>query len=146
MANLNILVGLPASGKSTWANNNKGNSVIVSTDELRYIINGSVLIQRDSARIFSYAYDIIKMSLEYGQNVIFDATNLHKKDRLNMLEYFKPFADDINLIVFRTPFDECLRRNNKREFKVPLARMEIMNKNYEVPSEDEGFANIIYIN
>lgn len=145
MADLNILVGLPASGKSSWAERNKGDCVIVSTDELREIINGSLLIQHNSGRIFSYAYDIIKMSLEYGQSVIFDATNLHKKDRLNMLNYFRSYANNINLVVFKTSFEDCINRNNKRGDKVPIKRLNEMYNTYELPSEDEGFDNITYI-
>ena len=82
MKEVRILIGIPASGKSTFAKNfasfHKGYK-IVSTDDIRWKLFGNPSIQGNPKMIFAIAYKDIMSYLDKGSNVIFDATNISRK-------------------------------------------------------------------
>ena len=148
MKELIMLAGLPGSGKSTWAKEYKNrmtgadrNAVqIVSTDEIRKELWGDAADQQNGAKVFEVAYQRIEfwLSSPYCDTVIFDATNLHKKDRKRFLNKFGIMADT-KLVWFDTPYTECVRRNFQRERNVPTAVIQRMFEHMDVPTLDEGF-------
>ena len=83
-----VTIGLPASGKSTWAKDYQGedfkDTIIVSTDRIRAHLYGDERIQGDGNDVFNRAYSILKVVGENGYKAIFDATNLMKKYRKEM--------------------------------------------------------------
>ena len=143
--NLTVLVGIPGSGKSTWARDFGGRAIIVSTDQIREEFWGDASDQRNPKKVFEYAYAVTKCALADGHNVIFDATNLTKKTRARLLEETKRFTNEKYAIVFMTPFDTCMRRNAARARVVPENVLEAMLRKLETPTEDEGFDKIITI-
>ena len=169
MANLIFLCGIPASGKSTFAaecQKNGGNSyTIISTDEIRKSEFGNAALQYDSdceqiakemgvspykvANDFVYAiaFDEIVQALSGNKTVLFDATNISVKNRKSMLGKVvdrvpntKAFA-----IVFKTPLEDCLRRNAERERVVPAGVIKRMYDTFEMPTKEEGFVEIVTI-
>ena len=80
-----LLVGIPGSGKSTWINNNKSkwvNTVVVSPDELRKKLLGSVNNQSSNPEIWNHAKSLIIGYLKQGKNVVVDATNTDTPKRI----------------------------------------------------------------
>ena len=78
-----FLIGIPASGKSTYAKNHGKN--IVSTDSIRKEINGDENIQANRGLIFNIAHKRIIEILKNNEDVIFDATNITRHDRKNTI-------------------------------------------------------------
>lgn len=148
MAKLIVLAGLPGSGKTTWAKNYSTeaeksgleNVWIVSTDEIRQELWGDAADQQNGAKVFGIAYQRIEFWLKSlcCDTVIFDATNLHKKDRKKLLNKFGTMADT-KLVWFDTPYTECVKRNFQRERNVPTAVIQRMFEHMDVPTLDEGF-------
>jgi predicted kinase len=83
-------VGISGSGKSTWINSQlDSNTIVISPDEIRRELTGSISDQRRNNDVFAIAFKRTADALNAGKNVIFDATNLvsyHRKLMLNNLK------------------------------------------------------------
>ena len=135
--NLIIMCGIPASGKSTVAK--LFNSNIVSTDSIREELYGDESIQGNGREVFSLAYSRIRNYLSLGENVVFDATNIRKKDRKKVIDIGKEYnCDNIIICYCSTPLEIVLERNANRERKVPVQVIKRMFTNFEEPSYAEG--------
>ena len=145
MSKLFIMCGLPASGKSTYAMQLavKENAIVVSTDNIRELLNGDASIQDNAEQVFKMAYKLILKYLDDGSNVIFDATNISYKRRMELIKRYKKYADSIECVFMAVPYEVCLERNQKRDRKVPEEVIERMYHNFYVPQPFEGFDKVI---
>ena len=86
MSKLIFMCGLPASGKSTWAENNKEklNAVVHSSDSIREEL-GNINDQSQNELVFNTLHKRVKEDLLNGKNVIMDQTGLKRKNRLHLL-------------------------------------------------------------
>lgn len=149
---LYIMVGIPASGKSTFAKKYDifNNIVIISRDKIRF----SLLKEEDS--YFSKeeeVYDIfckeINDNLALGFDVFADATHLTKKSRAKLIKNInKNFLLDISAIYMDIPLKECIKRNKNRQGReyVPEKEVEKMYNNLQKPDLEEGFKTIYIVN
>ena len=87
-----VMVGLPGSGKSTFAktvyfeiDEKRINPVIHSSDNLREELYGNAAVQSDNNNLFSELHRRIKSDLSQGKSVVYDATNISKKNRIAFL-------------------------------------------------------------
>lgn len=139
-----MAVGLVASGKSTWAETHKEelNAVVHSSDAIRAEL-GDVNDQTQNDKVFRILHQRIKDDLKSGKNVIYDATNLSRKNRVHFLKNeLNGIECEKVCILFATPWEECLARNFARERQVPEEVMIRMYKNFETPYYTDGFDDI----
>jgi len=143
MAKLTILIGLPASGKSTYAKqlSKENNAVIHSSDELRIELFGSVSTFDKNDELFKELHKRVINDLKNGCNVIYDATNLNWKKRRNFLSKV-PINVERQAIVVATSVGSCLVRDDKRKRHVGSKRILGMWRNFNFPLEQEGFDEI----
>ena len=136
-------VGLPGSGKSTWAEKNKDelNAVIHSSDAIRAEF-GDVNDQSKNTDVFQILHSRIKEDLMAGKNVIYDATNLVKKRRVAFLDEVGNIPCKKVCVLFATPYDMCLARNLSRDRHVPEDVIERMYQNFQIPTIHEGWDDI----
>lgn len=136
-----VLCGLPASGKSTYAEMLAESGIFqrVCPDLIRKALYGDESIQGDGERVFKIAFHDIK---EYGclyENVVFDATNINANRRKKLVEEMRGYFDIIICKWFSTPLGICRERNQQRERQVPFEVMLRMACNFEEPTMDEGW-------
>ena len=84
-----LLVGLPASGKSTFAqqlNQQMPNSVIISTDTIRQRLYGDEKIQGSWSQIEQIVIEQVRLAITYEQTAIYDATNVRFDWRSSFLD------------------------------------------------------------
>lgn len=137
-----VLVGLPASGKSTWASR-QADCKIVSSDAIREELYGDESIQKEPFKVFNLMNKRTKNLLAEGYNVVYDATNLSIKKRKHLINNeLSGFDIEKVAVVFATPYKECLKRNANRDRKVPEYVIERMYKSFQFPHYDEGFDTI----
>lgn len=109
-----ITVGLPGSGKSTWARQQDG-YVIVNRDSLRVMMHSGRPWSKEQEKLTRAARDsIIMLMLKKGQSVISDDTNF------GQIGWTKNLADQagaIYRVVYFThvPVEVCIERDSKRE-------------------------------
>lgn len=141
---LYILVGPPASGKSTLAKSMSEyfDAEVVSPDSIRKDLFGDERCQDDNAKVFEEAFETVKsLNYEY-QDVIFDATNVVKWRRMELVERFRMTFDVIVAVCYTGSLERCLYWNKQRERYVPDAVINRMWRQYlegGYPSMDEGY-------
>ena len=140
----NVLIvtsGLPASGKSTYAEWLAESGVFcrVCPDKIRGELYGDESIQGDGKQVFTIAYARIEDLGKDGNNVVFDATNINAKRRKELVKKMRPYFDVIICKWFHTPYDVCYVRNKARNRRVPTEVLCRMFMNFEKPTLDEGF-------
>ena len=138
-----MLVGLPGSGKSTYAEKLKEKGVIIhSSDAVRKEF-GDVNDQSKNADVFTILHRRIKDDLRDGKNVCYDATNLSRKRRVAFLRELKNIPCEKICILIATPFERCLLQNLERERTVPRNVLDRMYRNFQIPCKQEGFDEVI---
>jgi predicted kinase len=139
-----LLVGLPGSGKSTWAAREK--LPVLSSDELRRILADDPTDQSIHARVFSVLRSLIKHRLELKRPITcVDATNLTPKERRPYLALARRHDAIIEAVFFNTPIAECQRRNRLRQRIVPREAIETMARKLVPPARSEGFSRVVLV-
>lgn len=137
---LEMLIALPAAGKSTYAKNlmkKDPNIVVVSSDAIRKELYGSEEDQSHNQEVFNEVFKRTRAALANDLHVIVDATNLSRKRRIAFLKQFNNCEKKAT--VFAIPFEICCERNNSRERTVPQYAMDRMYRSFEPPHWAEGF-------
>jgi predicted kinase len=133
-----ILVGLPASGKSKFANelllSEPGRWVRTNKDLLREMAHASYWSPGNEKLILEIRDAIILMALESGKNVIVDDTNFgHHIDHIKELVKGQAVVE-INNSFLQVPVEECIKRDLKRLNSVGKdVIMQMYNKYVRVP-------------
>lgn len=113
MAKLYMMIGIPGSGKSTYAKQIK-NAVHISRDEIRF----SIITPEDDyfskeTQVFEEFCKQINTELAFGKNVIADATHLNRSSRNKLLRNIKGY-DELVAIVLNTHYTQALEQNENR--------------------------------
>ena len=127
-----LMVGLPRSGKTTWAKNyvqENSNTVIVSPDTIRLALHNHRFIGESEDFVWATHYLMVKTLLLEGYNVLVDATNITEKRRNPYFNKFKGY--EILTKVMNTSKEECIERAKliKDEEIIPI--IEKMANQYE---------------
>lgn len=149
MEKLILMVGLPGSGKSSYAKiiAKKEKAVIVSTDDIRYELFGDERQQKNSSKVFYEVYSRIEEHLSNQRNVVFDATNLDRKRRIHVISKFEEKFQHLQIMAcyMDTPFEICVKRNASRKKQVENWVLEKLRKSMTIPFYSEGFDEIITV-
>lgn len=150
MAKLTLMIGLPGSGKSTYVNKNYEfrriffhNVAILSSDRVRKELYLDENDQSHNEEVFQYIKETAVNKLRAGIDVVIDATNIRRKDRMNLINFIDSkigyFYEDhcVEYIVIATPFYKCLENNAQRTRQVPKEVIERMYKHFEFPTPTE---------
>jgi len=147
------LIGIPGSGKSTWATSQEWfpTCEYISTD--KFVDAHAHNVGRTYSEVFAEIMptavrlmtEEVVTARDANKDIIWDQTSTTVASRMrkfNMLPTYEHIA-----VVFKSPdADELLRRLNSRPGKViPLDVVENMIKNFEVPTEEEGFDQIWFV-
>ena len=138
MTRLLILThGLPASGKSTWAEKrvreSDGAVVRVNRDDLRTEIAGASYHrgapnQKIEGRVTQEQHKRIKAGLAQDKTVISDDTNLNPRFMRQLATIAHAYNAPVHNQYFDVPVDECKRRNRNRDRVVPDEILDRMAK------------------
>jgi predicted kinase len=134
-----IMCGLPGSGKSTLSKNWFPNYFRISQDEL-----GSR----------NKCIDVMRYALDSKTDVLVDRVNNTKSQRKFWLDLaLQAGATAITCVYIQVPEEECIARIHERKGHETISsemsldkKREIVynfNKNFEMPTLDEGFSSIL---
>ena len=140
-----MLVGLPASGKSTYAEKlaKHVNVEIISSDTIRAELTGDINNQDRNNEVFEIVYRRVEEALHEGKNIIVDSTALKVDYRKKFVEICKKFEVFCIVWEITSSVKTCLRRNTKRDRQVPEDIILQMAESYELPQLSEGFDMIV---
>jgi len=148
---LYIVVGLPGSGKSTYATNFIKDKDIeyLSSDELRAKFGSGETDQTCTNQVFGHIKRKVDEFLKDGKNVLVDATNVNRKERSHYINTAKKYGTKVVAIVFKMDRQGLIDRNKKRGEQggrvVPTFVIDKMLAKYEEPSYSEGIDMVIYV-
>jgi predicted kinase len=135
-----VLVGLPGSGKSTWAAEKPG---VLSSDAIRQLLADDPTDQTIHARVFRVVRNLLKQRLELNRPVTYvDATNLTPKERRPYVAIAQRHGASIEAVFFDTAVAECQRRNRLRQRVVPDEAIAAMARKLVAPAASEGFSKV----
>lgn len=147
MIKLMMLVGVPASGKSTLAQTlvEENDAVIVSSDGIRGELYGNEAVQKDPAKVFRIVEERVVCHLNNGVSVVMDATNINAKRR-------RAFLNAVKLRVRADYVKEChvvmcdpavaIERDLTRDRTVGKDVILRMIKGFQPPMLCEGWDDI----
>jgi predicted kinase len=140
-----LLVGIPGSGKTTFAKNYISNyheqAIHISSDSIRSELYGDESIQGDPAEVFSIMQKRTIEALNNGNHVIYDATNITRKDRASIIGICPKFVK-IQCYIIWAPIEVCIERDTKRERTVGKEVINRMLKRFQAPYVDESIEDI----
>ncbi|NER90320.1 AAA family ATPase [Moorena sp. SIO3A2] len=143
-----MLVGIPASGKSTYAKKlaEETGGVIVCPDDIRKELWGDSAVQGPWKNIKMKCLTRMFFAISQNKTIIYDATNIlieHRQDVMVSIKQKLPMLlFDWKAIYFAAPFQWCVKRNELRERKVPVDVIERMRFSIVPPSVEEGFTEV----
>ena len=143
-----MMVGLPASGKSTYAEElaKRYDANIHSSDSIREELSGDINNQNINDLVFKTLHSRIKEDLTNGKSCIYDATNINYKRRMAFLNELNKITCEKHCYFIATPYTQCLHNNAQRERKVPLDVIERMYRHFDPPYYYEGwdYIEVVY--
>lgn len=148
---LYMLIGIPASGKSTWVKTHGSEHIVLSTDN--YIEEQARREETTYDAVFMKYINIatnamnemVDVATKLKCDVIWDQTNLDIRSRKRKMAKFRDYRKVA--VVFEMPSDNVLKeRLQSREGKViPEKIIESMKQRFQYPSQEEGFDEIMVV-
>ncbi|RYG37429.1 ATP-binding protein [bacterium] len=129
-----LMVGLPASGKSTFTRERFAEThEIVSKDAMR---KGSNRVKKQRLAL--------EAALSEGKSVVLDNTSVSREERAAAIEVAKAYGARVVVYRFDESVEACRTRNALREgaANVPLVAIYSAAKRYQEPSLEEGIDRI----
>ena len=147
---LYMLIGLSGSGKSTWADKKvasrpAGSIVHLSSDAIRGELWGDENDQQNPAKVFNLMLKRTRLALNNGQDVIYDATNLKRKNRMHVVETVRKTIHQalfVEYVIFNRPVSECIQNDAHRARTVGTSVIERQYRQFQFPTDNEGYDHL----
>lgn len=136
-----MLVGIPGSGKTSWAEKfaqEKNGVKILSSDKIRdsmFGVDEEAHSGEKNAQVFRELNRQARENLQNGISVVYDATNLNKNKRCAYLRSIRDIECEKVCVLFATDYEECKKRNTK----TPKEIIRKMYTTFQPPHSTEGW-------
>lgn len=139
-----LLVGICGSGKTSYAKKyleTNPNTIHLSSDKIRAELWGDEAIQGDNSQVFSLMQSRAIEALNNGQSIIYDCTNLTRKERACIISVCPKFVK-IEAHIVWARIETCIERDAARERTVGKEVIDRMLKRFQAVYYDEGVDEI----
>lgn len=135
-----ITIGIPASGKTTFAASvieQDPSYIEICRDNIRrelFNINGwgeYSPTQETEKAVTNREYDLIREASNKGQNIIITDTNLRMKYVRGFVSLLEHFGYDVKIKLCEVSFLESIRRNENRSMPTDIDNLRSMHQAYD---------------
>ena len=132
MATMAIMMGIQASGKSSFCKSNLQKYIRINLDELN---------TRNKERI------AIMEAIQNGVDIVIDNTNPTMADREKYISIAKNHGYKVVGYFMQSKLQDCIGRNEQREGKayVPRKAIAYTSNKLEIPDYSEGFDELFFV-
>ena len=116
-----LLIGIAASGKSTFAQRHFGPTEVLSSDALRAVITDDPHAQAATDDAFDLLHRILAMRLRRARLTVVDATNVEAWARAQLLDVARRHRRPAIALLLDVPLEVALARNLGRPEPRPPA-------------------------
>jgi len=134
-----IMVGRPASGKSTFT-------------EKHFVPNGYVRVNRDTLKTMAKCKKAVELAISEGKSVVVDNTNPSVTGRAEFIEMAQENNIPVRCFYFNTDLETAFHLNyvrvketNGAVRRVPNVGYNMYNKHFDEPTADEGFQEVVTV-
>lgn len=150
MADLVIMMGVPGSGKSTWAKKMTGKyDTYISRDEIRFSLvkEDEEYFSKENEVLRTFFEKIDAAILTTKRYVYADATHLSPTGRRQLLANLKNKPNRIYVIYLDVSLETALKRNAQRSGRtlVPANVVTRMYNSIKLPTQEEGINALFFV-
>jgi predicted kinase len=116
-----VLIGIAASGKSTFASRHFAATQVLSSDAMRALITDSAWAQGATDEAFELLHRVLELRLRRGRLTVVDATNVEDWARARLLAVARTHRRPAVAVVLDVPLAVALARNLERAAHRPPA-------------------------
>jgi len=113
-----VMIGPPASGKSTYVNNYMREFQVVSADDMRLAL-GTQFNNKLEPMVHTICEYQCRALMERGKNIVIDDCNTN----VSRIKRWTPLVSEYSYksigIIHKVSLDECMKRNSERDDSVP---------------------------
>jgi predicted kinase len=131
-----LMSGLPGSGKDQWLKHQAPGLPVVSLDTIRDELD--VPAGETPGEVIDRAKQRAREHLRAKRPFAWNATNLSRKLRRPLLDFFADYAARVRIVYCETSWHELLERNHDRDRSVPEAAIRRMLERWQVPDITEA--------
>lgn len=140
MKKMTITVGVPASGKTTWAVEQSGKNL--NRDDIRQLLFGPfrwgeyAFTKEKEQKVTDTQIELIQAAAKEGRDVIISDTNINPETRKRLESIGKSLGYEIEYRLFHVTKAEAIRRDAKREMSVGESVLNNMYQSYVTNCRD----------
>jgi len=131
-----MLSGLPGAGKDTWIAEHLPGIPVVSLDALRTELREDAT--GSQGRVVQAAREMARDNLRNHRDFIWNATNLSRELRGQLIDLFTAYHARIRIVYLETSLDNLFKQNRERINRVPAVAIERMLDRWQIPSPIEA--------
>lgn len=133
-----LLSGLPGMGKDHYIQSLKTDIPVVSLDDIRRKYKILPTDKTGNGRVIQEAKEQAKAYLRKGQDFIWNATNITKQMRKQLIDLFVDYGAKVNITYIEKPYDTWRIQNKNREHPLPETVLDKMLSKLEIPQLPEA--------
>lgn len=138
-----LTFGVSGSGKSTWIEKNYLDYEIISLDQIREQVSKSRSDQSQNSKVVQLAKEQLKKSLRNHGKIVWDATNLRRDFRQQIIDLSRKYGALVTLAIFQCPESIYFERNRERDHSIPDDVLTRQLELIEFPELDESDRTLI---
>ena len=138
-----LLSGLPAMGKDHYIESVCADLPVVSLDAIRRKHKLSPTDKSANGWVVQTAKEEARSYLRKGQNFIWNATNITRQMRTQLIDLFTDYGAKVKIVYLERPYSVWQKQNRNREYAVPETVLHTMLDKLEIPQLTEAH-EVIY--
>lgn len=150
MASLVLMMGVPGSGKTTYAKKFIGdNDIYVSRDEIRFelVTEDEPYFSKEDEVLKAFISKVDEGITKAKRYVVADATHLNAGSRAKLLKNLHNKPDNVYVLYVAVPLEVALERNAQRSGRalVPETSIRNMFQSLSLPKKEEGIDVVLLL-